>query len=123
MTLARREFLAAAGTVWLDLDQKALDDAYDQSVWATNAKQLLGRYAFLSDQVRARLGPPKRFSYGPTAIEALDVYATRTPNAPIQIFMHGGAWRGGTASAWGYPADMLTHAGAHYVVLDFIHVI
>jgi arylformamidase len=30
--------------VWLDLDQKALDDAYDQSVWATNAKQLLDRY-------------------------------------------------------------------------------
>src|SRR5204863_48257 len=29
--------------VWLDLDQKALDDAYDQSVWATNGKQLLER--------------------------------------------------------------------------------
>src|SRR4029078_8216424 len=50
--------------VWLGLDQKALDDAYDQSVWATNGKQLLDRYAVLSDDVRTRLGAPQRFSYG-----------------------------------------------------------
>jgi len=78
--------------VWLDLDQKGLDDAYDQSVWATNGKQLLDRYAVLSDDVRTRLGTPQRFSYGATPVEALDVYRARD-GAPIQIFIHGGAWR------------------------------
>jgi arylformamidase len=114
---------AAKGpSVWLDLDQKALDDAYDQSVWATNAKQLLDRYAVLSDDVRTRLGAPQRFSYGATPVEALDVYRARE-GAPIQVFIHGGAWRSGTAKEWGFPADMFVHRGAHFVVPDFVSVI
>ncbi|TMQ06828.1 MAG: alpha/beta hydrolase [Deltaproteobacteria bacterium] len=108
--------------VWLDLDQKALDDAYDQSVWATNGKQLLERYAVLSDDARTRLGPPQRFSYGATPVEALDVYRARN-GAPIQIFIHGGAWRSGTAKEWAFPADMFVHRGAHFVVPDFASVI
>lgn len=144
MKTSRRNFLAASASlvaaralaaddekaaapkgppVWLDLDQKALDDAYDQSVWAKNARQLLERYALLSDDVRARLGAPQRLLYGPTAIEGLDVYATSRPNAPIQVFIHGGAWRAGAAKDWAYPAEMVTKAGAHFVVLDFINVI
>src|SRR5512140_878611 len=107
MKTSRRNFLAASGTllasrsiaadvqapaakgpaVWLDLDRKALDDAYDQSVWATNTRQLLERYAALSEDVRARIGAPKRFPYGPTPIEALDVYATSRTHAPIQVFI------------------------------------
>ena len=50
-----------------------------------------------SEQVRARLGAPKRFAYGPTPIEGLDVFATKRPNAPINVFIHGGAWRAGMA--------------------------
>ena len=123
MSITRREFLAAAGGVWLDLDQKALDDAYDQRVWATNAQQLLERYAKLSDDVRARRGAPKRLAYGPTPIEAMDWYATSAPNAPVQVFIHGGAWRSGAAKDWAYPADMLNAAGAHYAALDFINVV
>lgn len=123
MALTRREFLAAAGTVWLDLDQKALDDAYDQRVWATNAQQLLDRYAWLSDRVRERIGAPRRIAYGPAPVEALDLYAAKATRAPIQVFVHGGAWRSGTASAWGYPAEMVNRAGAHYVALDFTSVV
>jgi arylformamidase len=108
--------------VWLDLDQKALDDAYDQSVWATNGKQVLERYAALSDDVRARLGAPRRLSYGATPVAALDVYRAKD-GAPIQIFIHGGAWRSGTAKEWAFPADMFVHRGAHFVVPDFVSVV
>ncbi len=108
--------------VWLDLDQKALDDAYDQSVWATNGKQVLERYAVLSEDVRTRLGAPQRFSYGATPVEALDVYRARS-GAPIQIFIHGGAWRSGAAKDWAFPADMFVHRGAHFVVPDFVSVV
>lgn len=111
-----------APAVWLDLDQKALDDAYDQSVWATNRKQVLDRYAALSDDVRARLGAPQRFAYGATPVEALDVYRARA-GAPIQIFVHGGAWSSGSAKEWAFPADMFVHRGAHFVVPDFVSVV
>ena len=52
--------------VWLDLDQKELDDAYDQSVYAPNIRTVLQRTARNSELVRDRIGAPKRFSYGPT---------------------------------------------------------
>jgi arylformamidase len=109
--------------VWLDMDQKALDDAYDQRVYAPNADLIVKRYANNSEAVRARLGPPKRYAYGPSAIEGLDVYATSRPNAPVNVFIHGGAWRGGVAKDFAYPAELFVNAGAHYVVLDFVNVV
>jgi arylformamidase len=108
--------------VWLDMDQAELDAAYDQSVYAPNLQQIIKRYATNSEGVRARLGAPRRYAYGPTPIEGLDVYMTKLPNAPINIFIHGGAWRGGLAKDFGYAAELFVNAGAHYVVPDFINV-
>src|SRR5438552_695209 len=113
---------AKGPAVWLDMDQAELDAAYDQSKYAPNLSQLVNRYATNSEAVRARLGAPRRYAYGPTSIEKLDVYTTRRANAPINIFIHGGAWRAGLAKDFGYPAELFVHAGAHYVVPDFINV-
>src|SRR5262245_41715856 len=90
--------------VWLDMDQKELDDAYDQGVYAPNRDQILKRCARNSELVRERLGAPQRFAYGATPIEGLDVFATKTPNAPVNVFVHGGAWRAGLAKNYAYPA-------------------
>jgi arylformamidase len=108
--------------VWLDLDQKELDDAYDQSKYAANLQQVVKRYANNSEAVRARLGPPRRLSYGATPIEALDLYATARANAPVNVFIHGGAWRTGLARDAAYAAELFVNAGAHFVALDFINV-
>jgi arylformamidase len=108
--------------VWLDMDQKELDDAYTQTVYAPNARQVQARYASNSEATRQRLGPPKRFAYGPTAIERLDVYATNTPDAPVNVFIHGGAWTSGAARDYAFPAELFTRAGVHFVVLDFVAV-
>ena len=108
--------------VWLDMDQKELDDAYDQAVYAPNRAQILKRCVRNSELVRERLGAPQRFAYGPTPIEGLDVFATKTPNAPVNVFVHGGAWRATVASDYAYAAEMFVNAGAHHVVLDFANV-
>ena len=109
--------------VWLDLDQKELDDAYDQSVYAPNLRQITGRYVTNSNAVRERIGAPKRLSYGATPIEGLDLYATPKPNAPVHVFIDGGAWRSGLAKDYATPAEMFVHAGAHFAVPDFNNVI
>jgi len=108
--------------VWLDLDQKQLDDAYDQAKYAPNIRQIVGRYRTNSDLARARLGAPKRLSYGSTPIEGMDLYATKAPNAPINVFLHGGAWRGELAQYYAFPAEMFVNAGAHYIAVDFTNV-
>ncbi len=108
--------------VFLDYDQAALDQAYDQPSWAPNMQEVLQRRAAASDAVRARLGAPRSFAYGPTSIERLDLYPTRHPNAPIMVFLHGGAWRGGEARSQAYAAEMFVQAGAHLAVPDFATV-
>ena len=108
--------------VFLDYDQVELDAAYDQAAYAPNIQQLLKRWASNSDVTRARLGAPRRFAYGSTEIEQLDVFPTNQPNAPIFIFIHGGAWRTGRASESAFPAELFVNAGAHYVVPDFCWV-
>ena len=105
--------------VYLDYDQSALDDAYDQAVYAANIRDVQGRMRRLSAEARKRLGEPQRFAYGPTDIEKLDVYPAKKSGAPIQIFIHGGAWRSGTAAEHADAAELLHHAGAVYVVPDF----
>jgi arylformamidase len=47
---------------------------------------------------------------------------TDRPNAPIALFVHGGAWRGGLAKDYAFPAELFVRAGAHFVVPDFINV-
>lgn len=108
--------------VFLDYDQAELDAAYDQSVYAPNQRQVTGRYATNSDLTRSRLGPPRTIAYGPTPVETLDVYRTKKAKAPVLIFIHGGAWRGGKAKDYAFPAEAFVHAGAHYVVPDFAWV-
>src|SRR6266567_1555655 len=108
--------------VWMDMDQVELDAAYDQSVYSPLMGQVLKRLASSSDEARAHLGAPKRLAYGPTAVEALDLYPANKPNAPIFVFIHGGAWLRGEAKDYGYPAELFVSAGVNYVALDFIAV-
>ncbi len=113
---------AVGPLVWLDMDQKALDDAYDQLVYAPNRDQVHERNVFNSDRVRARLGAPKRLAYGPTEVEKLDLFAAGKPNAPINVFIHGGAWRQRWAKDYAFLAEMFVRAGAHFIALDFVGV-
>lgn len=108
--------------VFLHYDQAALDAAYDQARWAPNRDQVIKRYEANSEATRARLGPPHRFAYGPSPIEALDVYPTRRPNAPIQVFIHGGAWHARPAKTYAFLAELFVRAGAHFVAPDFAGV-
>jgi arylformamidase len=109
--------------VFLDYDQEELDAAYDQAPWSPNQAAIGRRNAQKSAAAVARLGPPRRLPYGPTAVERLDVYPARTPKAPIHVFVHGGAWRGGSAASAAYMAETYVDAGAHFVALDFNNVL
>jgi arylformamidase len=108
--------------VWLDMDQVELDAAYDQSVYAPLIRQTLKRFVSSSNETRAHLGEPKRLSYGPTPVEAMDLYPAKSPNAPVFVFVHGGAWRTQVAKDFAYPAELFVNAGVNYIALDFINV-
>jgi arylformamidase len=108
--------------VWRDMDQQALDDAYDQSVYAPNRDQVVNRRLVSSQQARVRLGEPLRVAYGPSAIEGLDIFRTNAAAAPVNIFVHGGAWNRNRAADYAAQAELFVRAGAHHVILDFCNV-
>jgi arylformamidase len=108
--------------VWMDYDQVELDATYDQLQYAPLMGQNVKRQASLSEEVRGRLGQPLRRQYGQTQVEALDIYRTSRPNAPVFVFIHGGAWLVGLAKNNGFPAELFVNAGVHYVALDFIAI-
>lgn len=109
----------AAAPVWLGLDQAALDAAYTQAAYASNMAEVLQRYASSSDAARAVVGEPQRLAYGSAGIEQLDIYRCSQADAPIVVFIHGGAWRAGRARDYAFGAPLLLQAGAHLVVPDF----
>lgn len=113
---------AKGSPVWLDMDQAELDDAYDQEKYAPNRAQVIERRIANSERARAILGTPLRLAYGPSEIEKLDVFRTAKAHAPVNIFIHGGAWRRNRAADYAGQAEMFTTAGAHHIILDFINI-
>ncbi len=109
--------------VFLDMDQLELDDAYNQAKHAPNMAQILARFASNSALTRTRLGDPRRLAYGGAPIEQFDLFAASVPNAPIFVFIHGGAWQRGEAMNNAFPAELFVGAGAHFAALDFDNVV
>jgi arylformamidase len=101
-----------------------IDSSYDQVCWQQDPPDTNSRDAWLTAGFIDRFGPPERYAYGPSRFEGLDLYRTTAGegHAPTMIFIHGGAWRGGSAAGFGYAAESYVEAGANLVVLDFINV-
>ncbi len=95
---------------WLDLDQQELDDAYDQSVFAFNQRNIAERNRANSEVARAAIGPPQRVAYGPSEIEKLDIYRAKRAKAS-------------STADRAFLAEPFVKAGAHYVIPDFIDVV
>jgi len=108
--------------VWMNLDQQDLDEAYDQSVYAFNQRFIQERRDERNELMAKVLGRPERVAYGPAEIEKVDIYKTKRPNAPVMIFLHGGAWRTGRSAQGAYLAEPFVNAGAHFVNVEFNNV-
>jgi len=106
-------------TVFLQYDQAELDRQYDQRAWAPNAAQVIQRYSDNSDQTRSLLGEPRAYPYGSSAAETLDLYRCASANAPLHVFIHGGAWQRLSKRESAFPAPAFVRAGAHFAALDF----
>ncbi|UNK39966.1 alpha/beta hydrolase (plasmid) [Shinella sp. H4-D48] len=109
-------------TVFLDYTQEALDKAYDQSFWAPNAKEVIGRYSSDSAKVRERY-VPKTEQYGPREAEMLDIFAPAgAEKLPVMIFVHGGTWRLLSRSDASHPAPTFVENGCIYIALNFDNI-
>jgi arylformamidase len=104
--------------------EKQMDSAYDQVCWQQDPPDTGARANQLRAEFLERFGAPERHAYGKTSVEWMDLYRTSAGrHAPTMIYIHGGAWRAGSAAGAGSMAENFVTAGANLVSLEFINVI
>jgi arylformamidase len=111
--------LSPAPLVWRNYDQATLDAAYDQSRYAPNQADVKARRIQMAKIALERLGQPEVFAYGDSPDQRFDLYRTDRRVRPLVVYVHGGAWRNGTAREFAFLAELFADAGAHFAALDF----
>ena len=106
--------------VYLEYTEAGLDSTYAQSYWAPNRKYVFSQLRSLIEFSQSRIGDPERIQYGNTEAEQLDLYTPNRKDAPIHIFVHGGAWRSGNGSGNNsYNARKFIESGMIYIAPDY----
>jgi arylformamidase len=110
--------------VFLHYTKAEIERNFDQRGWIgnANAEAIIARCAAASRATRDRLAHRANLRYGPGADETLDVFTTERANAPVQIFVHGGAWKNFSKDDVCYVADAFVPAGVHVVILNFTNL-
>jgi arylformamidase len=107
--------------VFLHYTQDELNRNFDQRSWVSNALEVIARYPVLSAATRARFQHRANVPYGSGADETLDIFPARD-GAPVQVFVHGGAWRHFSKDDYSFPADAYVPAGINTVVVNFTNL-
>lgn len=111
-----------AELVYRHYTKAELDRNFDQRGWVKNALEVIARYEARSRATRSRLEHRANVAYGDTADEVVDIFLAGRSPAPVQIFVHGGAWRNFTKDDYSFPADAYVPAGIHTVVVNFANL-
>jgi arylformamidase len=108
-------------TVFLHYTQEELNRNFDQRSWVSNALEVIGRYPVLSAATRRRFQFQANVAYGPAPDETVDIFPARQ-GGPVQVFVHGGAWRNFTKDDYSFVADSYVPAGINTVVANFTNL-
>ena len=76
-------------------------------------------YVARSAASRARLSAEIDVPYGRGALETLDIFPSAKPDAPVQVFIHGGYWRALDKADHSFAAEALVEAGATVVMPNY----
>lgn len=110
-----------AKTVFLHYTQEELNRNFDQRSWVSNALEVIARYPVLSAATRARFEHRANVPYGSGPDETVDIFPARN-GGPVQVFVHGGAWRNFSKDDYAFPVDAYVPAGINTVVVNFTNL-
>ncbi|MGB6081298.1 MAG: alpha/beta hydrolase [Xanthobacteraceae bacterium] len=110
---------SASAPVYLGYTQTELDRAFDQTQWASNLRELVGRWAETSRQVRETSPRMETRRYGSADNEDLEIFPAQERNRPVHVFIHGGEWKRRDNLGSAFPALSLVSSGLNFVNLNF----
>ena len=97
-----------------------LQEQYDVEAAVPELPQIMADYQQRSETVRQMPNASIDLAYGEHRLQKLDIFAPRGATAlPIQIYIHGGYWRGGSRLGRAFPAPVFNEAGAVWIPIDY----
>jgi arylformamidase len=111
--------MLAAQPIFLHYTKAELDRNFDQRGWIPNAEEIIARHIERSRRTREKLSFIPNLRYGEHPHEVLDFFPTARKDAPIQVFVHGGAWKNFGKDDYSFPAESFVPAGFNTVILNF----
>jgi arylformamidase len=111
--------MLAAQPIFLHYTKAELDRNFDQRGWIPNAEAIIARHIERSRRTREKLTFIPNLRYGEHPDEVLDFFPAARKDAPIQVFVHGGAWKNFGKDDYSFPAEGFVPAGFNTVILNF----
>ncbi len=105
--------------VYQSLTQEQLEREYNPSSNIPNVADLHARRRELALAAQAKLASSMDVAYGAGPLEKLDIFFGARGNAPIQIFFHGGSWKGQDKGNYSFLAAPLNDAGVLSVIVNY----
>ena len=103
--------------VYRGLTQSELDAQYDQRTAVPHVQDYMTRWTAWSADLRAAR-PPVTLAYADNAETTLHLFKG-AQGGPLQVHLHGGAWRALSKEDAGFVAQGLRSAGTSVAVIDF----
>jgi len=99
--------------------KEELERQYDIESSVPDFPAYADRYKRETERVQRTLKVQRDIRYGAHLLELLDIYPAGVPNAPVQVYFHGGGWRASSKNVRGFPAESFVQAGATFVAVDY----
>ncbi|MEJ3742735.1 alpha/beta hydrolase [Actinomycetes bacterium KLBMP 9797] len=100
-------------------DQATLDRQYSPSSCVPSIDYYLQEYARLSADARQAEIVRTDLRYGESPDEVLDLFPSEAPDAPLQIFIHGGNWQELTKDSSAFAVRPFLRQGAAFAVVNY----
>ena len=111
--------MLAEKPIFLHYTKAELDRNFDQRGWIANAEAIIARHIERSRGTREKLAFVPDLRYGKHPDEVLDYFPAERKGAPIQVFVHGGAWKNFGKNDYSFPAEGFVPAGVSTAILNF----
>ncbi len=119
---------SAAEPIYRGMDQETLDREYDLRTAVPDHEIWAARRTLWSERARATLECRLDVRYGTSGRQAMDIFPAAGPGAfpaappdagaPVEIYIHGGAWRAKSKEDVSFMAEAFVPAGVTFVAID-----
>ncbi len=99
--------------------QEQIDAEYDVEKSVPDFMIYAKHYVEASEALRNSVDAQLDVAYGPTLDETLDIFPAEQPDAPVFVFIHGGAWRILSSKEFSTVANGMRARGITTVVVNY----